>query len=547
MVSGSRGQKGKAKTEVFSSRWGLIFTALGAAIGTGNIWRFPKETASNGGGAFLIAYVIFLFTWSIPLLIAEFSIGKKTRLGTIGSFKYFAGNKYAWMGVWMIFVSVVINFYYAVVMGWTIKYFTVASTGGLTPGMDVTMIWNDYISSPLQVVFFQFVAIAVGFFIVYRGITGGVEKTNRILLPILFFFLIFLAIWALTLPNAFHGLRFLFVPKFEYLGRGETWVRALAQSAWSCSAGMGMAITYAVYMKRREDTALNSFLTGLGDSSASLIAGLAVICTVFGLSASVPEANQIVAQSGTGITFIHLTNLFTTIPGGPIMAIIFFSAMSFAALTSLIAGFESATRNFMDHGWSRAKSIRVVALATFVGGLPSAIIFTWVSGMATPAFLDMQDHVWGLGLILSGLFVSIAIWKYGSDKLSFQSWRTGPDKFRMEIVNTRWNDLYIGRWWSFVIRFLFPIQGIVLFLWYFSQTLFSPDVEMWWMAGTTGLGILLLQWIVVLFILYYYNDWFAKLITKKPGIEPKDGLGFSEDFLELPPDTERVQFIEVDK
>ena len=540
----SSGQKGKS--EVFSSRWGLIFTALGAAIGTGNIWRFPKETASNGGGAFLIAYVIFLFTWSIPLLIAEFSIGKKTRLGTIGSFKYFAGKKYAWMGAWMIFVSVVINFYYAVVMGWTFKYFSVAITGGISEGLDTTVLWNQYISSPMQVVLFQFIAIAVGFFIVHRGITGGVEKTNRILLPILFFFLIGLALWALTLPGAFNGLRFLFVPKLEYLGRGETWVRALAQSAWSCSAGMGMAITYAVYMKRREDTALNSFLTGLGDSSASLIAGLAVICTVFGLSASVPEANDIVAESGTGITFIHLTNLFTTIPFGTALAAIFFIAMSFAALTSLIAGFESATRNFMDHGWSRQKSIRVVAIATFVGGLPSAIIFTTVNGVAVPAFLDMQDHVWGLGLILSGVFIAFSIWKYGEDKLSFRSWWNSPDKFRNELINTRWNDVYIGRWWSFIIKFLFPIQGIVLFIWYFSQTLSSPDIEQWWIAGSTGLGLILLQWIIVLFVLYYYNDWFASLITRKPGIEPKDGLGFGDEYLDLPEDTEQVKFIEID-
>ncbi len=526
----------KAKTEVFTSRWGLILTALGAAIGTGNIWRFPKETASNGGGAFLIAYVLFLFTWSIPLLIAEFSIGKKTRLGTIGSFKYLAGNKYAWMGAWMIFVAVVINFYYAVVMGWTIKYFTVASTGGLTSSTDVTGLWNGFISSPAQVIFFQFIAIAVGFLIVHRGITGGVEKTNKILLPILFVLLILIALWSLTLPGAFNGLRFLFVPRFEYLGRGETWVRALAQSAWSCSAGMGMAITYACYMKKREDTALNSFLTGLGDSSASLIAGIAVICTVFGLAASVPEANNIVASSGTGITFIHLTRLFTTMPGGTVIASIFFISMSFAALTSLIAGFESATRNFMDHGWTRNKSIKVVALATFLGGLPSAAIFWWVSGspdMAVPAFLDMQDHVWGLGLILSGLFVAIAVWKYGETHLSFNSWWNSPDRFRSELINTRWNDMHIGRWWCFIIKFAFPLQAIVLFLWYFAQTLTSPDVEMWWLAGSTGLALLLVQWIVVLILLYKYNDWFSSLIVKKPGIEPQDGLGFGEEYLEV--------------
>ena len=536
---------GKAKSEVFTSRWGLILTALGAAIGTGNIWRFPKETASNGGGAFLIAYVIFLFTWSIPLLIAEFSIGKKTRLGTIGSFKFIAGNKYAWMGAWMIFVSVVINFYYAVVMGWTIKYFSVAATGGLTSGLSTVSLWNSYISSPGQVILFQFIAIAVGFVIVHRGITGGVEKTNKILLPILFVLLIFIALWSLSLPNAFNGLRFLFVPRFEYLGRGETWVRALAQSAWSCSAGMGMAITYACYMKRREDTALNAFLTGLGDSSASLIAGIAVICTVFGLSASVAEGNQIVASSGTGITFIHLTNLFTTMPGGTIIASFFFIAMSFAALTSLIAGFEAATRNFMDHGWTRKKSIKFVALATFFGGLPSAVIFTYVSGigeahMAVPAFLDMQDHVWGLGLILSGLFVAFAVWKYGELHLSFDSWKNSPDRFRRELINTRWNDQYIGRWWSFIIRFLFPIQAIILFIWYFAQTLYSPDVEMWWLAGSTGLGLLLLQWVIVLALLYKYNDWFANLIVKKPGIEPTDEQGFAEEYLVLK-DSEEVR------
>jgi NSS family neurotransmitter:Na+ symporter len=533
------GSGAQAKGEVFSSRWGLILTALGAAIGTGNIWRFPKETASNGGGAFLIAYVIFLFSWSIPLLIAEFSIGKKTRLGTIGSFKFLGGNKYAWMGAWMIFVSVVINFYYAVVMGWTIKYFTISASGGLNSSTDVMGLWNGFISSPAQIIMFQFIAIALGFLIVHKGITGGVEKTNKILLPTLFVLLIGIAIWSLTRPGAINGLKFLFVPKFEYLTRGETWVRALAQSAWSCSAGMGMAITYACYMKRREDTALNSFLTGLGDSSASLIAGIAVICTIFGLSASVAEANSIVEASGTGITFIHLTRLFTTMPGGSVIAGIFFISMTFAALTSLIAGFESATRNFMDHGWTRAKSIKVVAFATFLGGLPSAAIYMWVSGftpntsMAVPAFLDMQDHVWGLGLILSGLFVAVLVWKYGELRLSFDSWRNSPDRFRRELINTRWNDIYIGRWWTIVIKYLFPIQAIVLFIWYFAQTIYSPDIEMWWLAGSTGLGLLLLQWFIVLILLYKYNDWFASLIVKKPGIEPSDEQGFAEEYLEI--------------
>jgi NSS family neurotransmitter:Na+ symporter len=163
----------------------------------------------------------------------------------------------------------------------------------------------------------------------------------------------------------------------------------------------------------------------------------------------------------------------------------------------------------------------------------------WVSGftpgtsMAVPAFLDMQDHVWGLGLILSGLFVAVMVWKYGELNLSINSWKNSPDRFRRELINTRWNDIYIGRWWSFIIRYLFPIQAIVLFIWYFAQTLYSPDVEMWWLAGSSGLALLLLQWFLVLILLYKYNDWFGKLIVKKPGIEPSDEQGFAEEYVEL--------------
>lgn len=512
----------KPRKETFGTRWGLILTAMGAAIGTGNIWRFPKETAANGGSAFLIAYIIFLFIWSIPLLMTEFAIGKKTRMGTIGSFKHLIGRKYAWMGAWMIFISVAINFYYAVVMGWTFRYFTFAASGGLNQEVNSLALWNSFISQPIMVVFFQFLAIAIAFYIVYRGITRGIELTNKILMPILFGLLIFIAIWALAQENSVNGLRYLFVPRMEYLGRPSTWIRALAQSAWSCSAGMGMAITYACYMKKREDTALNSVLTGLGDTTAALIAGIAVLCTIFALSASQPEAYSTIEASGTGITFIHLTNLFSTMPGGGFIAMIFFMAVSFAALTSLIAGFEAATRNFMDHGWSRDKSIKVVALAVFICGIPSAVIFTYVSGTATPAFLDNQDMVWGLGLIVSGLFVAFAVWKYG------------VNKFREEVLNSEWNDIYVGRWYNFVLKYVFPIAFVVLILWYFSETV-SMDTTEWWVGGPVGLALLIIQWGIVLVLFYRYNDWLADLIVAKPFVEPTDDV----------PKFERVEYIEV--
>ncbi len=476
--------------EVWSSRWGLVFALLGAAIGTGNIWRFPKEVAANGGGAFLIPFIIFLFTWSIPLLIAEFCIGKNTCSGTLNAFKKFVGNKYVFMGAWMVCISILIEFYYAVIMGWIIKYLWCAMSGRFTAGVNTESLWNSFITSPQQVIFFQFTAVLISAYIVYKGITKGIEKVNMIVIPILFIFLTILAIRALTLPGAINGLKFLYIPQWEYLCRGETWIRALAQCAWSCSAGMGMAITYAAYMRAREDTNLNAFITGFGDTAASLIASIAVICTVFGLTANTSTALHTMESQSFALTFVHLTNLFAMMPGGTIMAVIFFFALLVAALTSSISGFEIATKNFIDAGWSREKAVKFISIAVFFGGIPSAVIITYgiYGNLAIPTFLEHQDLIWGLALMVSGLFVAFAVWKFGIES------------FRRQFVNTKWSDIKIGRWWSFAIL-LFPIQFIFLITWFFYDTLKSNP----WIFVS-----MLIHWIVLGVILVKFNKFFVK-------------------------------------
>ncbi|UCE74204.1 MAG: sodium-dependent transporter [Methanomassiliicoccales archaeon] len=491
----------KQAGEHWGSRWGLIFAAMGAAIGTGNIWRFPREAAINGGGAFMIPWLLFLFSWSIPLLIAEFTIGKHTRFGTIGAFKRFAGKKYAWMGAWMMLVNIFIMFYYAVVMGWVLKYFTVAASGGLTADVDTEAMWESFVTSPAQVIFFQVLAIGISTFVVYRGIAQGIEKTNKLLIPGMFILLIIAALWALSLPGALNGLKYMFIIRGDSLGKADTWVSALSQSAFSTSAGFGMAITYAVYMKRREDTTLNAFIAGLGNNAASLIAGIAVICTVFALSTTNVEAIDVMKSGNEGLAFIHLTRLFTLMPGGVAVAGIFFLAMAFAAITSMISGMEITVRNFMDHGWSRNHSLKVTSTMMFVFGLPSALI---IVGGGVPAFLKNQDHVWSFGLIVSGIFVFFAVWRYGINK------------FREEHINVEWNDLYIGRWWVYIM-YLFPIQFMFLMLWFFSQSIaLHPDS--WWNPfEPEGFATIVLQWGLALAILIRLNDW----INKKPMIAPE--------------------------
>ena len=267
------------KKELFASRWGIIFAGLGMAVGTGNIWRFPRIVSQQGGGAFLIPWIIFLFLWSIPLLIIEISIGKKTRLGVIGSFGEIIGKNSAWMGTFVTFVTTAIMFYYSVVTGWCIKYFLATCFQDLIK-KDSLEFWRSFTSS-WEPVLFHFAALAIGAFIIYSGVVKGIERANKILIPSLFILLVIACVRALTLPSAFQGLNFLFSPNLAKLADYEVWLNALSQSAWSTGAGWGLILTYAVYSHKKENPVLTSTTLGFGNNLASLLAAVAVIPTVF--------------------------------------------------------------------------------------------------------------------------------------------------------------------------------------------------------------------------------------------------------------------------
>ena len=150
------------QSDQFSGRVGLIFAAIGAAIGTGNIWRFPRMVGANGGGTFLVPWLFFLFAWSIPLVIAEFALGKRSRTGTIGTFRIFAGKKFAWMGLWTAWISTAIGFYYAIVAGWCINYFRLGITNGLVgEKVDTVEVWNSFLQNSGEVIFYQFLIIII--------------------------------------------------------------------------------------------------------------------------------------------------------------------------------------------------------------------------------------------------------------------------------------------------------------------------------------------------------------------------------------------------
>jgi NSS family neurotransmitter:Na+ symporter len=481
------------KKEYFSSRWGLIIATLGIAVGTGNIWRFSRVVAQNGGGSFLIPWVIFLFVWSVPLIIAEFAIGKFARKGPLGAIALLAGKNFAWIGAYIAFVSTAIMFYYSVVTGWVIRYFFSSIDGSIFKVKDYFQYWNDF-SSGFSPLFFHFVAMFVSGFVVYKGVKNGIEKTSRVLVVSLLAILLILMIRALMLPNATEGLKYFFTPKTEYLFDFKVWLNALTQNAWDTGAGWGLILTYAIYMRSREDVPLNASLIGFGNNSVSLVAGIIIFTTVFSLSTV--DAMSRITEAGpanTGLTFIYLPMLFKKFTSSEILNIIFasafFLALMFAAISSLISLVELTTRTFIDFGFDRKKSVLIVTTSGFLLGVPSALNMD---------FFANQDWVWGVGLILSGAGMAFAIIKFGIEK------------FRTELINDAGSDIKIGKWYNYVIAFLIPLQAVVLIVWWLVSSA-QWDPEWWNPFHSLNAGTCLFQWAIVIALFIALNKFFVRL------------------------------------
>ena len=481
--------------EQFATRWGILLAAIGMAVGTGNIWRFPRVAAANGGGAFLIAWLVFMFTWSIPLVLAEFALGKHTRQGPAGAIGRLIGARYTWLGGFVGLCTCFIMFYYSVVTGWCMKYF-VATLGTGLHGQDAQAYWTHFTTASGEPMLYHLIAMVIGCLIISRGVVKGIERTNRILIPILFALLAIAAVRALTLPGAVKGLGFLFTPDWTQLLSHKVWLEALSQSAWSVGAAWGLVMTYGVYLKKKDDFVLTSYTTAFGDYAASLLAGIAVMCTVFAVLPEV-DARAALGAGNEGLTFIWLPKLFEQIPAGRLFLAFFFLALSFAAMSSLIAMIELATRILGDLGVARGRAVPIVGVVGFLLGLPSA----WKLGV-----FQNQDWVWGLGLMVSGFFIAIAAAIFGTDR------------FRRELINTEDEPVPVGRWFTFVMRVLVPLEFVALMVWWFYQSAANYDRERWWDPWRTySVGTTVVQWGLLIVLLLLVNRWWAARVGAKEG------------------------------
>lgn len=482
----------KSNSTEWSNRFGFIFAALGMAVGTGNIWRFPRVVGQNYGGTFVIAYIICNFLWALPLIIAEMGIGKSTRKGTIGAFRDFVGEKYSWMGTFITWVCAAITFYYAVIFAQALRYFVYALQGKLTPGMDAQGLWDSFVGNPIETVSFTIIAALLTGFVIYKGVKGGLEKLGKVAVPILFISLLGVGLWSFTQPRAIEGMRYLFVPDFNHIFDLNVWLSALAQSAWSAGAGWGLVLTYANYFKKDEDIVGNASIITFGDMTGAILGAFAVLPAVFALANTNSEALASLEAGNIGLTFITLASYFPTLPGGQIIAILFFGALSLSALTSIVPQAEVVTRNLENLGFQRKNAAIVFTIATIIFATPSALY---------EEFLANQDWVYSIGLLFCGLFFAIAVYKYG------------VENFRKDIVNPD-SDFKINKYFNFTIK-LFPVLLTIILGYNVIDVYMSNPDGFFDIFSPLSFGTVIVQLGLVLLISIVLNRTFSENIEGK--------------------------------
>ncbi|MEZ4773386.1 MAG: sodium-dependent transporter [Bacteroidia bacterium] len=396
----------------FSNKLGFVAAAAGSAVGLGNIWKFPYETAQNGGGAFLLLYIIFVAAIGFPVMVGEIAIGRRTQSNPYGAYLN-AGNKsWANVGLLGVLCGIMILSFYNVVAGWAFGYFLEISFGNLLSEPDYGAFFGRYVADFWDNMAFSIVFMILTAVIVLRGIQKGIELASKIMMPMLFFILFLLIAYALTLPNAGAGIRYYLLPDFSKLNLG-TINSALGQAFFSLSLGMGALITYGSYIGKKENIPSAAAIVTVADTTVAFLAGLLMLPLVFS-QGTPPEA------SGPGLVFTILPGIFAQFGPmiGRVVGGLFFLLLSVAALTSTISLLEVAVAYFVDEKkWTRKKAVIVMASLIFVLGLPSMLsqggveFFSNITyGGSAKSFLDLVNDLFSeIGLPFGGMLMCIFI------------------------------------------------------------------------------------------------------------------------------------------
>jgi neurotransmitter:Na+ symporter, NSS family len=351
--------------ENFTSRAGFVMSCIGAAVGLGNIWMFPYRLGQNGGAVFLIPYFIFVLILGSTGLITEFAFGRGAKGGALTGIKKGFRNKGLKGGTILGFIPAIglagVFMFYNVVVGWIIKYLGLSISGNIK-NIDIPKYFDSFAGSS-ETIPWNFLAIVLALVIVCMGISKGIEKINKIIMPMLFGIFILLAIRSLTLPGAIDGVKYLLSPQWSYLFNINTWVMALGQAFFTVSLnGCGMVV-YGSYIEKDLDIPRSAVSTAILDTIAALLASFVIMPAVFAFGLD-PAA-------GPPLLFITIPTIFKAIPGGQILMILFFLSILFAAISSSINMLEGPVESFMSQTkLSRKTSTILIAIIAFILSIP---------------------------------------------------------------------------------------------------------------------------------------------------------------------------------
>lgn len=432
------------------TRMGFILATVGSAVGLGNLWRFPYVAGQNGGGAFLFVYLLMVVLLGCTVTLAELTLGRHTQLNALGAYRKLR-EKWAWVGGMAIFTALIILFYYSVVGGWVLRFVVAAFTGQFTSNDPAVcgQFFTDFSSSAVEPIIYTAIFLFVTAMIVYRGVSTGIEKASKIMMPLLFFFIIAIAVRSVTLQGAGAGLAYFLVPDFDAIN-GGTILTAMGQAFYSLSLGMGIIVTYGSYLDKQSNLAKSSVVVPMLDTLAAVLAGLAILPAVFVFGFS-PDA-------GPGLMFSTLPAVFSQMPLGQLFAILFFALVLFAALTSTISLLEVIVTYLIDEkNLKREKAAILAAMVIFIFTVPASLSMgPWADihflpGMGFFAAVDYLSS--NILLPLGGLLLCIFIgWVWGVDNAVHEITNEGSMEFKLAPV------------WAFLIKYVAPVAILLIFI-----------------------------------------------------------------------------------
>ncbi len=361
----------KEKRSSFTGKIGFILAAAGSAIGLGNLWRFPYLAAQYGGGIFLLVYLVLAVTFGFALMIAEITIGRKTGLSAIGAYKAL-DKRFNFVGYLCALVPIIILPYYSVIGGWVIKYLATFTIGGGSDAAE-SEFFGSFIGSVSEPLLWFSIFIGVTAVVVMFGVEKGIEKVSKVMMPILVVLTVAIAIYSLTLPNAFDGLVYYVKPDFSKFS-GTTVLAAMGQLFYSMSLAMGIMITYGSYMKKDLHIERSTRQIELFDTGIAFFAGLMIIPAIFSFYGGDAELLDENLTKGPGLMFVMLPKVFDGMPAGNFIGVMFFLLVLFAALTSSISLMETVVSIFMDKLKLERKPTCLIVLGiSLILGIPSSL------------------------------------------------------------------------------------------------------------------------------------------------------------------------------